>query len=165
MIHSLNTGGALAGGIALVLLVVWPGSGCTPPAPGEGFDPAAETRAVRDVLLRQVAAWNEGDVEGFMDGYARTDSLRFASGGSVRRGWQATLERYRAAYPGRDAMGTLSFDSLEVHVLSPRWATVFGRWHLRRSGGFEDAGGLFTLILEKRPEGWRVLYDHTSSGS
>ncbi len=138
------------------------GMGCSTPEPA--FDAEAEVRAIRDVLERQVAAWNAGDIEGFMEGYARTDSLRFASGGSVRYGWQTTLERYRTAYPNRDAMGRLSFEDLAIRVLSPRWATAFGRWHLQREGDYDEAGGLFTLILEKRPEGWRILYDHTSSG-
>ncbi len=146
---------------SLVLLVAF---GCRNPTPAPPFDAAEAERAVREVLRRQVDAWNRGDVETFMDGYARTDALRFASGGTVRRGWQTTLERYLRAYPDRSAMGTLAFDSLEVRVLSPRWTTVFGRWHLKRGGAYEDIGGLFTLLFEKRPEGWRIVADHTSSG-
>ena len=60
------------------------------------------------MLDAQVAAWNAGSVRGFMDGYARTDSLRFASGGTVHTGWQATLDRYRRSYPDHAAMGTLT---------------------------------------------------------
>lgn len=74
--------------------------------------------AIRAVLDAQVAAWNEGSVRAFMDGYAQTDSLRFASGGNVRTGWQATLDGYERSYPDGAAMGTLRFDSLDVQVLS-----------------------------------------------
>ena len=124
--------------------------------------PSAEDAvAIRAVLDAQVEAWTAGSVRGFMDGYARTDSLRFASGGNVRTGWQATLEGYERGYPDGAAMGTLRFDSLDVQVLSPQWAVVFGRWRLDRA---EDTpNGLFTLLFEHRPEGWRVVHDHTSS--
>ncbi|MEP0546657.1 MAG: DUF4440 domain-containing protein [Rhodothermales bacterium] len=129
----------------------------TPDAP----PPPDAAAAIRAVLDAQVAAWNEGSVRGFMDGYARTDSLRFASGGNVRTGWQATLEGYERGYPDGAAMGTLRFDSLDVQVLSPSWAVVFGRWRLDRA---EDTpNGLFTLLFERRPEGWRIVHDHTSS--
>ncbi len=113
------------------------------------------------MLRDQEAAWNEGSVRGFMEGYVQTDSLRFASGGNVRRGWRAALDAYERGYPDRATMGTLRFDSLDVRLLAPRWALAFGRWRLERA---EDApNGLFTLVLERRPEGWRVVHDHTSA--
>lgn len=146
----------------LVLLLLVAGSmGCTTPPPA--VDPAREAEAIHAVLHAQVDAWNRGDIAGFMDGYVRSDSLRFASGGRTLYGWQTTLERYQRSYPDRAAMGTLAFDSLDVQVLAPTWATVFGHWHLARTDTLGDLGGLFTLLLEKRPEGWRVRTDHTSS--
>lgn len=115
------------------------------------------------MLSDQAEAWNRGDIDEFMEGYARTDSLSFASGGNVRRGWRSTLEAYRVGYPDREAMGTLTFSDLDVRVLSSEWALVLGRWHLEREGGLSDPGGVFTLVLQRRPAGWRVLHDHTSS--
>lgn len=144
----------------LVVALVLAAAGCRPAAAPDAFDAAAAEAAVRAVLADQVAAWNRGDVDAFMEGYAKTDSLRFASGGRVQQGWQATLERYHRAYPDRAAMGTLTFDLRDVRVLSPRWALVLGAWRLERA---EDRpGGLFTLLFEHRPEGWRVVHDHTS---
>ena len=128
---------------------------------------AAEARtAIRSVLLEQVAAWNRGDIEGFMDGYLRSDSLRFASGNSVQRGWQTTLSRYRRSYPDREAMGTLAFSDLDVDVLSRDRAMVFGRWRLGDAP--TDPQGLFTLIFAKVTAGqnepaWRIIHDHTSA--
>lgn len=145
--------------VALLLLTGLP-AGCTAPPPAP--DTAHEAAAIRAVLQAQVDAWNRGDIAGFMDGYVRSDSLRFASGNRTLYGWQATLERYQRSYPDRAAMGTLTFDSLDVRVLAPEWATVFGHWHLARTDTLGDLGGLFTLLLQKRPEGWRVLTDHTS---
>ncbi len=136
-------------------------AGCRPAAPPAAFDQAADEAAIRAVLQQQQDAWNRGDVDAFMDGYARTDSLRFASGGAVQQGWQATLERYHRAYPDRAAMGTLSFELRQVRVLSPRWAFVFGAYALERAD--DRPTGLFTLLFEKRPEGWRVVHDHTSA--
>lgn len=127
-------------------------------------DSAAHAAAIREVLSDQAEAWNRGDIEGFMEGYARTDSLSFASGGNVRRGWRSTLEAYRRGYPDREAMGTLTFSDLDVRVLSSEWALVLGRWHLERGGEMSDPGGVFTLVLQRRAAGWRVLHDHTSSG-
>lgn len=145
----------------LALLLVGLVGGCTPPTPTP--DPAAERAAIEAVLDAQVAAWNAGDLTGFMTGYARTDSLRFASRGTVRRGWQTALDAYERNYPDRTAMGTLAFRDLDVRLLAPGWALVFGQWHLQRAPEVGDAGGLFTLLIEKRPEGWRVIHDHTSS--
>ena len=124
---------------------------------------ADDEAAIRAVLQQQVEAWNQGDIDAFMDGYARTDSLRFASGGTVHTGWQATLDRYHRTYPDRAAMGTLTFDLRAVRVLSARWAVVFGGYQLERAN--DRPSGLFTLLFEKRPEGWRIVHDHTSAGS
>jgi ketosteroid isomerase-like protein len=123
---------------------------------------ASVQRAVQEVLRAQVEAWNTGNIEEFMRGYWRSDSLRFASGGSVRRGWQTTLERYKKGYPDKAAMGKLSFDNLEITVFSPRAALVFGAWSLERE--CDRPSGLFTLTFQKTAEGWKIIHDHTSSG-
>ena len=147
--------------LALVLLVVMGAGGCRTAGPTASPDVAGAEAAIRTVMAEQEAAWNRGDVVAFMQGYARMDSLRFASGGTVHYGWQTTLERYQRSYPDRAAMGTLSFDLYDVRVLSPRHALVFGAWRLERAE--DEPSGLFTLLFEHRPEGWRIVADHTSS--
>ncbi len=143
------------------LLMACCGLGCCPSS--DTPVRAADEAAIRVVLQQQVEAWNQGNIDAFMDGYARTDSLRFASGGAVQTGWQATLDRYHRTYPDRAAMGTLTFDLRAVRVLSAQWAVVFGGYQLERA---EDRpAGLFTLLFEKRPEGWCIVHDHTSAGS
>ena len=148
--------------VAVVLAaLVLAGTGCRTPAPPPAVDEAAAETAIRAVLDAQVDAWNRGDLDAFMHGYVRSDSLRFASGGTVQTGWQTTLDRYRRAYPDREAMGRLSFELYDVRILAPRWALVFGRFTLARA---EDRPtGLFTLLFERRAEGWRILADHTSA--
>jgi ketosteroid isomerase-like protein len=128
-----------------------------------GFSPAGERAAIEAVMDAQVEAWNAGDVAGFMEGYARRDDLRFASGGTVTYGWEPMLARYRSSYPTPEAMGTLDFRDLDIDVLSQRRALVFGSWHLSLDAG-EPASGLFTLLFEKTDAGtWRITHDHTSA--
>ena len=115
------------------------------------------------VLNQQVAEWNRADIPAFMDTYIKGDALRFSSGGNVRRGWQATLDRYLSTYPTPDAMGHLDFEDLEVMLLSEEWAQVHGRYQLKREGDYGDATGLFTLLLQYTDIGWKILHDHTSA--
>ncbi|MBS1978540.1 MAG: nuclear transport factor 2 family protein [Bacteroidetes bacterium] len=124
------------------------------------FDPKEEEAAIRKVLDTQVIAWNNGDLVQFMEGYWKSDSLQFMSSRGINRGWQQTLEGYQKGYPDRAAMGTLSFDILQVTPLSPVRFLVSGRFHLTRAIG--DAEGIFTLIFRKENGKWVAMYDHTS---
>ena len=120
--------------------------------------------AVRRVLDAQVAAWNRGDIDGFMDGYARSDETTFVSGDTVTRGWQTVLERYKSRYDSREKMGTLRFTELETKPLAADAALVAGRWQLTRTNEQEAfAHGRFTLVFRKTKAGWRIVHDHTSS--
>jgi ketosteroid isomerase-like protein len=119
---------------------------------------------IQQLLAQQAAAWNRGDIAGFMQGYRKSPETTFAGASGIQRGWQAVIERYQHEYPNQAAMGTLSFYGLEVHVLSKNAAFVLGRWHLERPlDPRGPAGGVFTLILQHFPEGWRIVHDHTSA--
>jgi len=124
---------------------------------------ASDETTIRQLLDKQVAAWNRHDLEGFMAGYWDSPQLTFFSGGTVTTGWQPTLERYRKRYQaeGRE-MGTLRFADLRVESLGPGEAFVRGAYELTMSSG-KKPHGLFTLVLRKLPEGWRIVHDHTSS--
>jgi beta-aspartyl-peptidase (threonine type) len=121
-----------------------------------------EEKRIRTVLHEQVAAWNRGDIDGFMQGYWKSDKLTFISGGKITRGWELTRERYVKRYLslGKKEMGILSFDEVEVELLNPDAATVRGRFELIR--GEKKDWGRYTLILRKFPDGWRIIHDHTS---
>ena len=86
--------------------------------------------AIRAVLDAQRDAWNKGDIEGFMDGYDRSDNTVFVSGDNVTRGWKTVLERYKKNYDTPEKMGQLTFSDLEVNMLSKDTAVVIGKWHL-----------------------------------
>jgi ketosteroid isomerase-like protein len=121
-------------------------------------------REIRAVLDRQVAAWNRRDIEGFMAGYWRSPDLTFYSGGTETKGWQGTIDRYRASYlsEGRE-MGQLTFSDLRIEVLGKDSAFVRGRWQLKMSN--TSPGGLFTLIFRKFSDGWKIVHDHTGATS
>jgi ketosteroid isomerase-like protein len=121
-----------------------------------------ETEAgIRAVLDQQAKDWNAGNVAQFMQGYARTDTTRFASGGSIVLGWDSVLERYRKTYGDKAAMGTLTFSAIDITVLARDAALAFGRWRLKREK--DEPSGLFTLLFRKTPDGWRIVHDHTSA--
>ena len=122
---------------------------------------AGEATEIRMVLDEQEAAWNHGDIDGFMKGYWKSEQTKFVSGSGVNRGWQALLERYKRTYPDRKAMGSLTFSDLEITMLGRDGAVALGHWQLEREN--DKPGGWFTLVLRKFPEGWRIIQDHTSS--
>lgn len=117
--------------------------------------------AIRAVLDAQAAAWNRGDLQGYMNGYERSPDIVFISGDRVTRGWQTVLERYQRSYDTREKMGVLTYSDLEITVLSKDSAVVLGRWHLQRRQ--DEPHGRFTLLFRKTKAGWKIVHDHTSS--
>jgi ketosteroid isomerase-like protein len=130
---------------------------------GPGHAADDEAAAVRKVLDTQVECWNRADLDGFLGGYRRGPDVVFQSGPNRFDGFEAMRARYQKTYQadGRE-MGRLAFSDLEVLLLGPDAALARGRWGLTMSDG-KRPGGLFTLILRKLPEGWRIVHDHTSS--
>jgi uncharacterized protein (TIGR02246 family) len=127
-------------------------------APEQASTSVAE---IQSVLTAQQDAWNHGDIDAFMNGYARSASTVFVSQDEVSRGWETVRDRYRVKYSDRTKMGTLSFSEIEVTMLSPDAAVVLGRWRLKRTN--DEPHGRFTLIFKHLPEGWRIVHDHTSA--
>jgi ketosteroid isomerase-like protein len=115
------------------------------------------------VLTRQEDAWNRGDLDAFATGYKKSPDLLFV-GRQVSRGFDDVIADYKHNYPNKDSMGTLSFSDIEPHVLDEHFAYVIGRYKVERSkkaGG--NAEGIFSLIFEKTPDGWKIIVDHTTS--
>jgi ketosteroid isomerase-like protein len=123
--------------------------------------PPNSATEIQSVLTTQQDAWNRGDIDTFMNGYARSASTVFVSEDEVGRGWETVRDRYRVKYSDRAKIGTLSFSDVEVTMLSPDAAVVLGRWRLKRAN--EQPHGRFTLIFKRLPEGWRIVHDHTSA--
>ncbi|HEX5652790.1 MAG TPA: nuclear transport factor 2 family protein [Chitinophagaceae bacterium] len=121
---------------------------------------SADDLQIRSVLAGQTRAWNQGDIESFMEGYWKNDSLMFIGKSGITYGWQKTLENYKRGYPDTASMGKLSFDILLVKKLSGLYYQVIGRWKLNRSIG--DLEGHFTLLFQKIKGQWLIISDHSS---
>ena len=127
------------------------------------FEPN-DRAAIQAVLDDQAAAWNRGDLPGNMAGYAKIDDLVFTSGSKVRTGWQTTFDHYKKRYgKDRTAMGKLVFEVTRIDAVGADGAVVLGTWILTQSPA--DGRGVFSVVLERRPEGWRIIHDHTSSAN
>jgi uncharacterized protein (TIGR02246 family) len=123
---------------------------------------APPEQEIRRVLDDQVAAWNRGDIPGFMEGYDKSESTTFV-GTAITKGHAQVLANYLKRYPTREKMGTLRFSDIEIRPLGEDYASVIGRFHLDRAteaGG--DAAGIFTLVFHRTGQGWKVILDHTS---
>ena len=123
------------------------------------FDHSPEEKAIRELLMTQQRAWNEGKINEFMEGYWKSDSLMFV-GSKITQGWDSTLARYNRSYPNLDAMGKLDFTFYDFKFLSDDACLVTGRYHLKRIS--DEPNGMFTLLLRKKEGKWLIVYDHTS---
>lgn len=149
----------VAGARAALLALPWmllAGCAVTPQAGGDAA-------AIRALLERQVSDWNAGDLEGFMRAYLQARETRFASGDHAGRGWDQALARYRLRFPEGSGMGRLAFGEVEVESLGRHHALAFGRWRLDAGGTVRH--GLFTLVLARTVDGWKIVHDHTSAGT
>ena len=121
---------------------------------------AQDKEAILKVLTTQQAAWNRGDIEAFMQGYWKSDSLLFVGKSAPTHGWQATFDNYKKGYPDKAAMGTLTFDIMKVELLDATNAFILGGWKLKREK--DTPGGYFTLWFRKINGEWKIVVDHTS---
>jgi ketosteroid isomerase-like protein len=143
--------------LALALVL----AACASTTPRVGTFEPADRLAIQRLLENQIAAWNRGDLPSYMDGYARIPGLIFTSGGDVRRGWQEALNHYQSRYVIESkAMGTLRFEIDSIDPVGADGAVVLGRWELTDTA--HPGRGVFSLVLERRSEGWRIVHDHTS---
>jgi len=124
------------------------------------------SKSIRTVLDAQIVAWNRGDIEGFMAGYWNSPDFIYVANKQVTRGWQAMLDRYHQAFRAADGsalpMGTLELLETQITPLSADSALVWGTYSVVNPDG-KRRGGLYTLVMRKFPEGWRTVYDRTSS--
>jgi ketosteroid isomerase-like protein len=148
-----------AGGVAVLLIFLGFGRGRVFGKPDGEHE--ADRAVIQEVLKAQQSAWNRGDVDAFVAGYWQSPELTFSGSNGVSRGWDGVLARYKKNYPDRATMGVLDFSELEFRFLGRDAALVLGKWHLKREKG--DVGGVFTLVWQRFPEGWKIIHDHTSA--
>jgi hypothetical protein len=128
--------------------------------PEGSFAQTNNETAIREILSSQENSWNHGNLENFMQGYWKNDSLMFIGKSGITYGWQKTLENYRKRYPDTAAMGTLTFTMIQFRPLSASFYFVVGKWDLQRSIG--NIGGHFTLLVKKIKGKWLIVADHSS---
>ena len=120
---------------------------------------AEDKQAILDVMKFQETAWSNYDIDGFMEGYWKSDSLKFYGANGLTRGWQTTLDNYKQRYPNKDATGTLSFTIDDISKVSHDAYSVMGQFHLERPIG--NANGVFVIIFKKINGEWKIVADMT----
>ena len=147
--------------IAFLFLSAFVAACVSQPNPRKDKDQMAA--AIRAVMEAQQAAWNRGDIEGFMNGYERSETTTFVSGDEITHGWQTVLDRYKQRYSSPEKMGTLTFSELDIQPINSSYALADGRWLLNRAG--DSPHGRFTLLFRETSRGWRIIHDTTTSAA
>jgi len=142
----------------LLLFIALAVSSCSPAEKSQ--DREAIVSSINGVMNAQQEAWNRADVNGYMEGYWKSDSLLFIGKSGVNKGWNATFENYKKGYPDAAAMGRLQFTNDEMEVFSEQHAFVVGRWVLFREA--DTLGGHYSLLWRNISGKWVIVADHSS---
>ncbi|MGZ4089699.1 MAG: YybH family protein [Bacteroidia bacterium] len=119
-----------------------------------------EVETVKSLMNKQQEAWNKFDIEGFMEHYWKSDSLKFIGSKGLTYGWQKTLDNYKKSYPDKDAMGRLEFNINSAELLGKNAVYIIGKWTIHKKE--KDVGGYYTLLWKKIDNKWVIVADHTS---
>lgn len=112
---------------------------------------------IRLVMEAQEVAWNTHDLEGFMEGYWKSDQLKFYGGNGLTLGWEKTLQNYKKRYPTKAESGALRFVINDISKIENNNYWVMGEYHLTRPIG--DANGVFMIIFKKINGEWKIVAD------
>jgi len=127
---------------------------------GTHINPSIEIESIHQVMNLQANAWNNGDIEGYMQGYWNSDSLIFTGGKTKTTGWLQATKRYKKSYPSKAAMGVLAFSQLETSLISDLTAFTTGAWVVKTDSTLSE--GRFTLVWKKMHNQWLIIADHSS---
>lgn len=117
---------------------------------------------VMKILKKQETQWNSGNIDAFMEGYWKNDSLVFVGKNGPTFGYKNTLENYKRGYPTKASMGKLSFTFHHFKMWDKTTFQVVGEFHLEREE--DHPFGFFTLLLKRMNGQWKIVSDHSSSG-
>lgn len=120
----------------------------------------ADIKAIKAVMQLQQEAWSENNLETFMQGYWKSDSLKFYGSKGLTKGWKQTLANYKKGYPTKDHSGTLNFVLDDISKIEENSYWVMGQYHLKRKVG--DANGNFLIIFKKIDGEWKIVADMSS---
>ena len=134
----------------------------TPAAPAAHPDRQALSATIVSQLNRSAADWNRGDLEGFLSDYAAESTTTYVDGRRARHGIDFIRQNYSHWFAPNARRDSLRFEAVEVRPLSPTLTLVTARFVLERGGAITRSGP-FTLVMERRPQGWKIIHDHSSS--
>ena len=117
----------------------------------------ADKAAILKVMKNQEVAWSTNDLDGFMEGYYKSDSLKFYGKNGLTKGWKQTLDNYKKGYPTKDHSGTLTFQITDISPIESQSYWVMGSYFLSRNVG--DANGVFMVIFKKIEDKWKIVAD------
>ena len=133
----------------------------TLPAVAQPKFPEKDKQEITSLLDKQVEAWNEGNLEKFMETYWHSDKLVFVGSRGPTYGWQATLDNYKKGYPDKKTMGHLEFKILDISKVDKNTVFVIGKFDVTRDAG--ELKGSFTLVIQKKQGKWVIISDHSSA--
>jgi ketosteroid isomerase-like protein len=116
---------------------------------------------IMKVMKIQEIAWNNGDIDAFMEGYLKSEELVFSGKSGPVYGWGNTKKRYYISYPNTQVMGKLKFTVKKIRSISLNSAFLIGEYYLKRTT--QDSYGHFTLLWKKVNNNWLIISDHTSA--
>lgn len=145
--------------IVLLFIIVLIFSSCNPPGNKLGLDNTTREEILK-ILKKQEEDWSKGDIEAYMEGYWKSDSLKFIGKNGVTYGWQNTMAKYQKSYPDKDSMGKLKFEIISMEMICFKTVLVIGKWNLTRKSDFLQ--GYYSLIWKRIDGKWVIVTDHSS---
>ncbi len=127
---------------------------------GQSILSESDKNEIISVLKQQEKLWNKGDIDGFMQGYVKSDYLVFNGSSGPFYGWDSVKDRYIKTYPSKEKMGKLNFKIHNISLITSSVAQLIGQFFL--SYPKSEVSGYFTLVLVKSKGEWLILSDHTS---
>jgi hypothetical protein len=119
-----------------------------------------DKKEILAVMDAQQIAWSKHDLKGFMEGYWKSDSLKFYGSNGLTYGWDKTLENYKKSYPTPDDSGVLNFKINDISKITDGAYFIMGAYHLARKK--VDAKGIFMIIFKKIHNEWKIVADTSS---
>lgn len=123
--------------------------------------PGIETQIVR-MLERSASAWNDGNLDAFMNDYLRAPTTTYMGSGGLVSGWEAIRARYAPLFQAGALRDSLRFEDVTGRPLGSDHALATARYVLFRDGRV-TASGPFTLVLWRTEDGWRIVHDQSAS--
>jgi hypothetical protein len=117
---------------------------------------------INNLMQQQENSWNNGNIDDFMNIYWKNDSLVFIGKSGINYGWDKTITNYKNSYKTKEHMGTLKFKNIICNPINDSSHIVTGKWSLKRNDSIGNINGFYSLLWTKKPDGWKITYDHTS---